>query len=174
MTYNELKERARELGVDFKGQPAKEELEVMVQEAEEAKMIADKAAGYETPTEESKTAVKAEISAAAAKVNARQEALKMTKVKITPLDERMRSLPSEMFSVGNKQLGFIKKVVKFGKPTWEPNVILELLRSKTMLIQQTETVNGKEVTRKVETEAYAIVELPLTDEEKAQLEASRK
>jgi hypothetical protein len=174
MTYQELKDRAKELGVEFTGQPAKAELETLIAEAEEAKMMAEKAAGYEAPNEESKAAVKAEISSASKKVNARQEAMKMSKVKITPLDERMRSIPSEYYSVGNKNIGFISKVVKFNQPTWEPACILQLLREKTMLIQESSTVNGKEVVRKVLTEAFAIVEVPLTAEEKAELEASKK
>lgn len=174
MTYQELKEKAKELGVEVTGQPSKAELEVMVQDAEEAKSMADKEAKFEKPTEEAKKAVQSQMSDAAKKVTARQAAMLMKKVKITPLDERMRGLPSEYFSVGNKHIGFITKVVKFNKPTWEPECILQLLREKKMVIQESETVNGKEVVIKRETEAYAITEVPLTPEEKAELAASKK
>lgn len=174
MTYEELKKKATDLGVEFKGQIAKAELEALIVAKEEEIMMAEKEAQYEKPTEESKAAVKAEVSEASKRVNARQNALLMKKVKITPLDERMRSIPSEYFSVGNKNIGFISKVVKFNVPTWEPQIILDTLREKQMVIQESATVNGKEVVRKKLTEAYAIVEVPLTAEEKEQLEASKK
>lgn len=174
MTYQELKEKAKELGVDVSGQPNKAELEVLVQDAEEAKTMAAKEATFEKPNEEAKKAVQSQISDAAKKVNARQAAMLMKKVKITPLDERMRGLPSEYFSVGNKHIGFISKVVRFNKPTWEPECILQLLREKKMIIQESETINGKEVVIKREVEAYAISEVALTPEEKAELAASKK
>jgi len=174
MTYQELKDRAKELGVEFKGQPAKEELEVLVAEAEEAQAMAAKEAGYEKPTEESKAAVKTEISEVAAKVNARQEALKLSYVKITPLDERMRGLPSETYSVGNGEIGFIKKVVVFNKPSWEPACILQLFAEKSMLIQESATVNGQEIVRNIEVPAFAVVEVPVPAEMQAQLDASKK
>lgn len=196
MTYQEKKEKAKELGVEFTGQPSTADLDKWIAEAEgnapevdpleaeekaaeearkaEEAAIAAKEATYEKPTEESKNAVKKQVADASKKVSARQAAMKMTKVKITPLDERMRSIPSEYYSVGNKHIGFISKVVKFNQPTWEPECILQLLREKTMLIQESATVNGKEVVRHKSTEAFAIVELPLTNEEKEQLEASKK
>jgi len=174
MTYDELKQKATDLGVEFKGQIAKVELEALIAAKEEEIMMAEKEAQYEKPTEESKAAVKAEVSEASKKVNARQNAMLMKKVKITPLDERMRSIPSEYFSVGNRHIGFITKVVRFNEPTWEPQIILDTLREKQMVIQESSTVNGKEVTRKKLTEAYAIMEIPLTAEEKEQLEGSRK
>ena len=170
MTYEELKQKAKDIGVEFKGQIAREELEALVAAKEEEIIMAAKAASYEKPNE----VTKAVVSEASKKVNARQEALLMKKVKITPLDERLRGIPSEYFSVGNKNIGFISKVVRFNVPTWEPQAILNILGEKQMLIQETATVNGKEVVRKRLTEAYAIVEVPLTAEEEEQLAASKK
>lgn len=170
MTYEELKQKAKDIGVEFKGQIARDELEALVAAKEEEIIMAEKAATYEKPNE----VTKAVVSEASKKVNARQEALLMKKVKITPLDERLRGIPSEYFSTGNKHIGFISKVVRFNVPTWEPQAILNILREKQMLIQETATVNGKEVVRKRLTEAYAIVEVPLTAEEEEELAASKK
>ena len=167
MTYTELKDRAKELNVEFKGQIAKEELEALVASAEEELEMQSKAEGYEKP-------IPTVAETAKKKVNARQAAMLMRKVKITPLEERMRGLPSEFYSVGNGSIGFVKKVVRFNVPTWEPQVLLDMLAEKTMLIQEETTVNGKEVTIVRSAEAYSIVDVPLTAEEKAELAASKK
>ena len=189
MTYNEMKERAKELGIDFTGQPSKDDLEKWITEAEaklggidpvaaeeaeaKAKLAAEEAAmaAKEAKFEKPEKPVVAQVSAN--KANPLRNAMKMVKVKITPLDERMRGIPSEVFSVGNKHTGFIKKVVRFNQPTWEPEATLQMLREKTRIIQETEVVNGKEIVRKKQAEAYSITVLPLTADDKAALAKSK-
>ena len=163
MTYTELKEEAKSLGLEIKGNPKKEELEELIRIAKEEALFAAKEATYEKPV------VTEEAKKAPAKADVRKEAMKMSKVIITPLDERMREMPSEMYSVGNSKAGFIKKVVRFNEPTWEPQIILDMLKEKTALIQQKKVVNGKEIVTKRQAAAFAIQPAELTDEEKAAL-----
>lgn len=147
--------RLEELGVEFKKNISNEELDIMLEEAEiEAKAAA------------APVAVKKEGEMSASdKASARQNALKLVKCVITPLDDKMKQLPSEMYSVGNKNIGFVKKVVRFGTPTLEPQCIIDLLKEKRALLQQTTEINGKPVTKKVLLPAFAIEELKLTEEE---------
>lgn len=165
MDYKETREKAVELGIEVKGNPKKDELEQMIADKQEELVIAAKAEGYEKPKEEFVTKAKAVVTEAQSKVNARKNALKMVKCIITPLDERMRDMPSEMYSVGNRSVGFIKKVVRFNEETIEPTIILKHLKEKRMLIQQTKVVNGRQVVSKKSAPAFAIQELAFTEEE---------
>lgn len=157
MERKELIAKAEELGVEFKGNISTIKLEELVEAAE----MAAKEATYDKP--------EPKPEGTTAKVNKgtlRRDALKMIHCIITPLDERQRTLPSEMYSVGNKNLGFIKKVVSFGRPTIEPQIIIQMLKEKRSLIQQTQVVNGIPKTTKREGSAFAIEILPdLTKEE---------
>ena len=161
LKYEELKDKARELGLKVAGNMKREELEVVIEEAMAEAEIAAKEATYEKPTAESKAAV----SDSKAKADVRMGALQLRKVIITPLDNRMKDIPSDMFSVGTKATGFIKKVVRFNRETIEPNIILKHLKEKQMLIQETSEVKGKLITKKRSVPAYNIQELEFTKEE---------
>lgn len=170
LEYKELKAKATELGIEIKGNPKREELEVLVEEAIEAADMAAREASYEKPTEESKV----ETAKVVDKVSARRNAMQVKKVIITPLDNRMKGLKSEMYAVGNKHTGMIKKVVRFNTPSLEPQCVLDLLNEKTMLIQESYEVNGKMVNRHVNVPAFNIKELELTAEELAEIEGKTK
>lgn len=160
MDRKEQLAKATELGLEFPKNITDSKLADIIEEAE---MLA-KEAQFEKPAPKPKEAKKVD------KVSARKEALLMKRVIITPLDERMRTSPSELYSVGNKNIGFIKKVVRFGVETLEPQIILNALKEKRTLIQQTTVINGKPVTRKRQGAAFAIEYLPdLTKEELEEL-----
>lgn len=163
MSRKEQIAKAEDMGLEFKGNISNDALEELIENAE----MAAKEATFEKPTEESKAVTKKAIGETSGKADARKEALRMIKCVVTPLDERMRDMPSEMFSTGNKQLGFIKKVVRFGVETIEPKVILDTLREKKALIQSKSVVNGKQVVTKRLSPAFSIQELEFTEEELA-------
>lgn len=159
MTRDELKAKAKELGIEFKGNIKTDDLEDLVEQAEMEK----KAAGYDKPLPKADTESATEGTT---KADMRKSALKMVRCIVTPLDERMRTLPSEMYSTGNRKLGFIKKVVRFNVETLEPQIIIDLLQEKQSLIQQTNMVNGKLETKKTFSDAFNIRILPdFTEEE---------
>lgn len=152
--------KATELGLEFPKNISNDKLDELLEEAE---MLA-KEAQYEKPE------VKPDAPKKVDKASARKEALRMRRVIITPLDERMRTAPSELYSVGNKNIGFIKKVVRFGIETLEPQIVLDTLKEKKALIQQTTIVNGRPKTTKRQGAAFAIEYLPdLTKEELEEL-----
>ena len=169
MERKELIAKAEDMGLEFKGNISTVKLEDLIENAE----MEAKANSYEMPNEESKAQVKTEVKAVKTKASARQEALLLSKVIITPLDERMRDMPSEMYSVGNKNVGFIKKVVRFGVPTLEPKIILDMLREKKALIQSKTTgPKGQPTIKKRMSPAFSIETLEITEEDLA--DASKK
>jgi len=166
MTRDELKVRAAELNVEYKVNISTDKLEDLVETAEMAK----KEATYEKPIVKKDDVPAAGIT----KVEMRKNALLMKRCVITPLDERLRGAPSEMYSVGNGKLGFIKKVVQFGVETLEPMIIIEHLQEKQALIQQTTVVKGMPKVTKRIGKAFAIDILPdLTEAEWRELKESK-
>jgi hypothetical protein len=160
MTYNELKDRARELGIEVKGNPAADTLEEQVRVAEEEAAISGKDAKVEKQ-ETASVPVNGKK-----KVMSRQDAMEMIKVKITPLDEAMKGLPSDMFTVANKNIGSITQVVVFNKPCLVFRIIVDMLR----VIQMPVGITGDDgVVRFDLVEAYSVTEVPFTEEEKVQL-----
>jgi len=167
LEYKELKAKAVELGIEIKGNPKREDLEEEVRVAiENAEMLA-KEAKYEKPSEDSKKVVENTKSAA----STRQSQLQLKKVVITPLDERLKNVPSELVAVGNGKTGFIKKVVKFNTESLEPVAILNLLKERQMLIQESFEKNGKVHTRKRMVPAYNVREMPFTQDDLEAIEA---
>jgi len=154
--------KAEDMGLEFPKNISNDKLDEIIEEAE---MLAKEAA-YEKPAEKPAEVKKVD------KATARKQALLMKRCIITPLDERMRTAPSELYSVGNKNIGFIKKVVRFGVETLEPMIVINNLKEKKALVQQTTVVNGKPKTTKRMGSAFAIEILPdLTKEEIEELKA---
>lgn len=155
---------ADEMGLEYARNIPTEKLVEMVEAekaAREEGAMEAKAASFATPEPEKDT----KKTSAQDKVAAVKESFRMRKCIVTPLDERMREYPSEMFSVGNSKTGFITKVVKFNVETIEPVSILGFLESKQALMQVKTTVNGKEIVRKQFGKAFNIQYLEFTDEE---------
>jgi len=166
MSYDELKEEAQRLGLDFKGNIKKEELEELIRVAQEEEAIAAKNVAVEAAV--APIAVKANIGVKVAAPMTRNEAMQMIKVKVTPLDEALKGLPSDVYSVANKSIGAITQVVLFNKPTFVFKVIVEQLRATQMPIG-TQTEKGTVEWSLVE--AFSVTEIPLTEEELAALKA---
>jgi hypothetical protein len=159
MTYTEMKEKATDMGLEFAGNIKKEELEQLIKDAEENEEIEAKMASYELPKEEVK------VDKPAKKVNHRMDAMKLIKCVITPLADSKRNLTHEMFSVGNAQVGFIKKVVSLGVETFEPTIIVKNIKQRKMVVAQKKTVDGKEVIVNKRVPAYNIIEMEITAED---------
>lgn len=175
MERKEIIAKLEELGADYKKNAKTEDLVIVLAEAKEMKELEDAEAKIEAKAAKAEVAETVEVEegakkplSATQKAGARQEAHRLIKCIITPLDDKMKTLPSEMYSVGNRNIGFVKKVVRFGVITPEPKIILDTLKEKKALIQQTMEINGKPVTRKVLSPAFAIQELEFTAEELAE------
>lgn len=156
----ELFAKADKLGLDYKKNASSDDIAVLIEEAEMAK----KAEGYDEPAEV--VAEKAEVKpksepkkVSGAKPSNVLKPMKAQKGKtlmaanrlirciITPLDEAMRTISSEMYSVGSPSTGFVKKVIRFNEETIEPAILVNHLRGKKMLLQQ-ETGKGVQVKMK--------------------------
>lgn len=168
MDRKEKIEALRGMSVDVKGNISNEDLDELYEQTMAEKAIEDKAANAPVADVEPEVVDTPKEKTAIEKANDRREAHKMIKCIITPLDDKMKTLPSEMYSVGNKNIGFIKKVVRFGRVTIEPKAIVDVIKEKKALIQQTTEINGKPVTRKVMMPAFSIQELEFTAEELAE------
>ena len=190
MSRAELFAKADELNVTYRKNMSTDDITVLIEEAEMAK----KAEGYVNPieVEEVEEVVKTETKKPAVKGAKPSNVLKpMTPQKskvirganrlvrciIIPLEESMRSINSEMYSVGTPATGFIKKVVRFNEETIEPMILVNHLRGKKMLLQA-DTGKGARVKLK-RIPAFNIKVLPdYTEEELKELfdkgKASRK
>jgi len=168
MTHKEKIAKAKELGLEFKGNISAEDLDVLLEEAEQEAEILAKAAKYETPKAEVAEKLIKEVAKSSDKASAVKESTRMIKVGVTALSSNMREIPSEMYSFGNTRTGFKKQVIKFdGKPRLYYKNIIDMLREKETLLQVNTTNNkGKNVTIKQMSPAFGITpEIPLTEEE---------
>ena len=160
MERKDMIAKAKDMGLEFKGNLSNDDLDELIENAE----LAAKEAQFEKPNEESKKVIK-ETASKAEKVKQLNEMVIAT---IIPLDERMRDLPSEMYCVGTKN-GFKKQVIKFNKDVLVFRAIVDMLKEKRALIQSKTTVNGKEVVKKVMSSAFAISTREPTEAELAEL-----
>jgi len=160
MTYDETKQKARDLGIVVKGNPSQVALEEEIRLCEETLAIANKDAGKDAELIVDKPKVKKAMS--------RQEAMQMVKVRVTPLDEALKGLPSDLYAVANKNIGTVSQVVLFNKPTLVFKVILDSLKATQMAVSGGASGNGAVEFNLVP--AYNIAELSLTEEELATLQ----
>jgi len=165
MSYDELKEEAKRLNLDVKGNLKKEELEELVRVAQEEEAIAAK---NEVVEAAAPVVVKAKPVAKEDAPMTRGEAMQMIQVKVTPLDEALKGLASDMYAVANQYIGTISQVVLFNKPALVFKVLVEHLRATQMPIGTPSETGAVEWSL---VEAFAITEIPLTEEELAGLQA---
>lgn len=106
----------------------------------------------------------------------RQEALKLVRIRVACMDPKKKEVPGEIFSVGNKYIGTIKKFVPFGEATdvgyHVPHCIYEMMKARKFL-QITNTRDrrtGVNITKTRYVPEFAIEVLPqLTEEELTKL-----
>lgn len=145
-----LKARADKLGITYKSNIGIEALKAKLEEVLK-------------PTEEPN------LNTESAKRKAvRDKALKLVRIRITCLDPAKKGFPGEIFTVGNKYIGTVRKWVPYGdagQVGWHvPYCIYKMLKDKKFVMKEQKSVNGKLIFTQKEVPAYALELLPMLTE----------
>ncbi|AKG11541.1 hypothetical protein [Moraxella bovoculi] len=153
-----LKERADSLGVEYKSNVSTKTLTKLIREFEEQEEQDD---GL-TDNERIKRTL--------------DEATKLVRVIITPMDSTKRDYQGDVFSAGNAVVPTMTKYIPFGVEWHVPQIILNTIKEKVMnkfIAKKDE--RGREYREYQEAKAYSIQELPpLTKEELQELAKSQE
>jgi hypothetical protein len=98
----------------------------------------------------------------------RQAALRLVRVRVTNMNPLKSGVPGDIFSVGNSEIGFIKKFVPYNCATGYhiPQIILDHLRERQYMTHYDVKIGNKTVTKNKLVPEMAIEVLPpLTAEE---------
>ena len=179
--FEMLKQRARIMGVQFSPNigietlreriKAKLEGETKGKDAEEAEESEAVVTSDEAPSKPAKVY-------ANKRAKMRAEELKLVRLRITNLNPNKKDLPGEIFTVGNRTLGVIKKYIPYGEATENgyhvPYIMYKQLRDREFLNIKTKKVNGKIRVETSMAREFALEILPpLTTRELAQLAAAQ-
>ena len=179
--FEMLKQRARIMGVQFSPNIGIETLRERIK----AKLEGETKGKAAEEAEESEAVVTSdEAPSKPAKVYAnkrakmRAEELKLVRLRITNLNPNKKDLPGEIFTVGNRTLGVIKKYIPYGEATENgyhvPYIMYKQLRDREFLNIKTKKVNGKIRVETSMAREFALEILPpLTTRELAQLAAAQ-
>lgn len=153
-----LKEKADELGLEYKSNVSAKTLTKLIKEFEEQDAQDD---GL-TENERIQRAV--------------DEATKLIRVIITPMDSAKRDYQGDLFSAGNAVVPTLTKYIPYGVEWHVPQIILNTIKEKTMIkFVAKKDERGREYREYQETKAYAVQELPqLTKEELEELAKSQE
>jgi hypothetical protein len=138
-----LRERAKVMGIKFSGNTGVDTLKAKINEKLEGKGATEKEE-VEATVENGQLNPLAGDSKGqkpSAKLTLREQlrrdCLKLVRVRITNLDPKKANLPGEIFTVGNKYVGTIKKYVPYGAVTddgWHlPHILYENLAERKFL-----------------------------------------
>lgn len=153
-----LKEKAGALGVEYKANVSSKTLSKLIKEFEEQEEQED---GLTENERIQKTM---------------EEATKLVRVIITPMDSSKRDYQGDVFSAGNAVVPTMTKYVPFGVEWHVPQIILNTIKEKVInrfIAKKDE--RGREYREYLEARAYSIQELPpLTKEELEELAKSQE
>lgn len=153
-----LKEKAGALGVEYKANVSSKTLSKLIKEFEEQEEQED---GLTENERIQKTM---------------EEATKLVRVIITPMDSSKRDYQGDVFSAGNAVVPTMTKYVPFGVEWHVPQIILNTIKEKVInrfIAKKDE--RGREYREYQEARAYSIQELPpLTKEELEELAKSQE
>lgn len=153
-----LKEKADALGVEYKANVSAKTLSKLIKEFEEQEEQED---GLTENERIQKTM---------------EEATKLVRVIITPMDSSKRDYQGDVFSAGNAVVPTMTKYVPFGVEWHVPQIILNTIKEKVInrfIAKKDE--RGREYREYQEARAYSIQELPpLTKEELEELAKSQE
>ena len=153
-----LKEKADALGVEYKSNVSVKTLAKLIKEFEEQDAQDD---GL-TDNERTKKVL--------------DEATKLVRVIITPMDSTKRDYQGDVFSAGNAVVPTMTKYIPFGVEWHVPQIILNAIKEKVMnKFTAKKDERGREYREYQEAKAYSIQELPpLTKEELEELAKSQE
>lgn len=104
----------------------------------------------------------------------REEALKLVRVIVTPMDVLKKDYPGEILSVSNSVLGTVKKLVLFNEPYHLPQILVDELREKKCQVFTSRKDNNNLIREAKLINAYGIQVLPpLTEQELEDLRKSQ-
>lgn len=153
-----LKEKAGALGVEYKANVSTKTLSKLIKEFEEQEEQED---GLTENERIQKTM---------------EEATKLVRVIITPMDSSKRDYQGDVFSAGNAVVPTMTKYIPFGVEWHVPQIILNTIKEKVInrfIAKKDE--RGREYREYQEARAYSIQELPpLTKEELEELAKSQE
>lgn len=149
----ELKAKADRLGIKYSGNISATVLQERINQAESGEAVS----ASPTPAVNPVTQM-------------RNEALKLVRVVITPMDKLKKDYEGEVFSASNARVS-VKRYVPFNVVTHVENIILEQLKDKkAQIFVRRKTSDGNEVVEGKLIAAYGVVEQPaLTQEQLADL-----
>ena len=153
-----LKEKAESLGVEYNSNVSVKTLAKLIKEFEEREAQDDGLTNNERIQQ------------------TLDEATKLVRVIITPMDSTKRDYQGDVFSAGNATVPTMTKYIPFGVEWHVPQIILNTIKEKVMnkfIAKKDE--RGREYREYLEAKAYSIQELPpLTKEELAELAKSQE
>lgn len=104
----------------------------------------------------------------------REEALKLVRVIVTPMDVLKKDYTGEILSVSNSVLGTVKKLVLFNEPYHLPQILVDELREKKCQVFTSRKDNNNLIREAKLINAYGIQVLPpLTEQELEDLRKSQ-
>jgi hypothetical protein len=155
-----LKDRATIMGITFHPNIGVDKLRAKI----EAKMSGEDTAPDSSSIDEVETIVVADNPATLRK----NEALRLVRIRVACMNPVKANMKGEIVSVGNSELGFVKKFVPFNAEQGYhvPNIILQELQNKKFVSHFTVKVGNKTVNRHKLVPEYGIEILaPLTADE---------
>lgn len=183
-----LKEQAVLMGLKFHPNTGLEKMRILVKEAKEASTddpeVGEKRAEEQATIQEAAETAGADTFTPMQKqtpkqlqAQRRKEAMALVRIRMTNMNPVNTNLRGVIPSVGNADVGFIKKFVPFNVPWHVPKVILNYLKGKKFVTHY--EVNdpsrpGKKLKRKRLVPEYAIEVLPPLTEQELQDLAQRQ
>jgi len=92
----------------------------------------------------------------------KRDANKLVRVQITCMNPAKKALKGEIFTVGNRVIGTIKKFIPYNAPDGfhVPQMLLERLEDRHFRQSYTVKINGQEHKRSQQVKEFAIAKLP--------------
>lgn len=171
LSLDELKAKATEYGIPFKGNISKAKLLELITRYESGDTNLDGVID-ELDTPETETQTQSSTQSKVDKIKALEdEALKLIRVIITPNDVTKREFQSELFQTGNSVLGTISRAVPFGVEWHVEHILLQSIQERQMHIMiKRKNPKGDEYYESKLVPAYTVQVLPpLTKEELEEL-----
>lgn len=151
-----LKERADIMGITYHPNIGKEKLRAKIEDKKAGVVDPEQAAEEAATIEAAQASGAAEtftpmVKETAAQITARKrkEALRLVRVRVTNMNPLKGNLKGDIFSVGNAQIGMVKKFVPYNaEQGWHvPQIILTHMQSKKYMTHYETKVGNKKIKR---------------------------
>jgi hypothetical protein len=151
-----LKQRADLMGIKYHPNTGVAKLRALIEE-KKAAPVADPNAAEEAETIQAYQDIEnvptltplVQETAAQLAMKRRKEALRLVRVRVTNMNPLKGAMLGEIFSVGNSQVGFVKKYVPYNAEAgWHvPQIILQQMQAKKYMSHYIVKENGKPVNK---------------------------